>query len=56
MLAMPGAVNEMDSSNEGAADLTIIVRSAAKKIKKIYVDIYFKIILKPSFLPGKTLD
>ena len=35
MLAMPGAVNEMDSSNEGAADLTI---------------------LKPSFLPGKTLD
>ena len=34
MLAMPGAVNEMDSSNEGAADLTIIVRSAAKKIKK----------------------
>ena len=35
MLAMPGAINEMDSSDEGAADLTI---------------------LKPSFLPGKTLD
>ena len=31
MLAMPGAINEMDSSDEGAADLTILKPSFLKK-------------------------